>query len=282
MTDRNEGEASYISPALRSYIEDVFRRVPLRPEYKRDLQDELETHLEEAQDELLDLGYKPYAAEERIIRRLEPPDVLADQYNRMESLRSWFRDHLCVRAVALVAAGYIAVSAAVEFLILLVGLSGLDTQIAYTMDTHMVDVRQIAALLAGPLAYWLYYRWSGNTHRLTPFATLSIVSFIAVSVFECNLNFISPFPNPECRVFFVADFPLLFSHVPFIAGSCIAYEFELSGISINFLKDGFHAVTSLPYLPDAPIVATIHYLGLALAVSFLLERFKQRQFFQTA
>ncbi len=264
------------------YSERIFSGVPLREKYKHPLRYEFETHLEEYSEELLDLGYKPYAAEDEVIRRVGPPEHVAEKFNRMESLRNWLRDHLCTRAVVFVALGYIAISAAIEFLILLAGLSGLDTQIAYDMDACMIHVRQISALLAGPFAYWLYYRWSGNTHRLTPFATLSIVSYITVSIFECNLNFISPFPNPECRVFFVADFPLIFSHVPFMARSCLAYEFELSGISVNFLKNGFHVLASFPYSPGAPIAVAIHYLGLALAVSFLLERFKQRQFFQSA
>lgn len=274
-------ERPSLSVVLAEYSDRIFSRVPLREKYLHPLRYEFESHLEEYSEELLDLGYKPYAVEDEVIRRVGTPELIAEKFNRMESLRNWLRDHLCTRAVAAVAVGYVAFGAIAHFLILLLGLSGLDTQIAYNMDVYMVDVRQILALMAGPFAYWLYYKWSGNPHRLTPFVTLSTVLFIVANIFQCNLNFISPFPNPECRIFFVLDIPSLFSNVPFMDRSYVVYEFGLSGVVIDIFKDGLHVV-SPSYSPGASTTLFTHYFGLALAVSFLLERFKQRQFFQPA
>lgn len=271
-----------LSQALADYSDRIFSSVPLREKYKHPLRYEFEAHLEEFSEELRDLGYKPYAVEEEVIRRMGPPDHVVETFNRMESLRNWFRDHLCTRAVAFVALGYAALSAAIELLNLFLGLSGLDMQIAYDFDMFMYDARPILALFTGPVAYWLYYRWSGNTHRLTPFATLSIGLFVVVTGLQCNLNFISPFPNPECRIFLVFDFPCLFSNIPLFARSYVVYEFGLSGFSIEILKDSFHVI-SRSYSPGAKEILINYSLGLALvAASFLLERVKQRQSLQLA
>ncbi|MBI4179301.1 hypothetical protein HY522_07770 [bacterium] len=277
-----EGDRPEIGAALQSYSDRVFSRVPLRERHKRLLRYEFETHLEDFAEELLDLDYKPYAAEAEIVRRVGAPEEIADQFNRTESLRSWLRDHLCTRAVGVVALGYGALSVAIEIFILVLGLSGIDPQIAYDLDAHMVTTRQILALLSGPLAFWLYYRWSGNTHRLTPFATLSIGLFIVVNIVGCNLNFISPFPNPECRIFFLlVDLPSPFSLTPFVDRSFIVYEIELSAISAEYLQDRLH-VLSIPYSSWGPGTLLGYCTGLMVGASFLLEWIKQHRSFQPA
>lgn len=272
-----EVERPALGGALAEYSDKIFARVALREKYKHPMRCEFEGHLEEYSEELLDHGYKPYAAE--AVRRMGPPEQIADKFNRMESLRNWFRDHLCTKAVCVAALGYAALSTGIEGINLLLGLSGLDTGLAYDFDQFMYDARPITALFAGVVAYWLYYRWTGNTHRFTPFATLSAGLFVVTMMVACNLNFISPFPDPECRVFLVLDFPAVFSSIPFAARSYVVCEFDLIGLAAAPKWGGFH-VAFPPYSADIPFTLAVRYLGLGLAVSFVFERLKQRQFFQ--
>lgn len=279
MKGQDGEEPSTLSESLRGYLDDVFNRVPLRSKYKQELREELETHLEDASEELLDLGYKPYAADEQIIRRMERPEVLADDYRRLESLRSWFRDPVCVRAMMLVAIGYIGFVVITKVLYLLVGFSASDFQVAYDLERHLIDARWIAAILSGALAYWVYYARTGNPYRFTPFVTLSVVAFIVTNLLEVQYNFISSFPNPECRFFLIVDLPSPVAHIPFLARLFMVFEVEMLGTAIKFLENGFRykILPNLPYTPDAPSTIMTYVLCVVLATSFLFERLKQRQ-----
>lgn len=275
MTDRDPAGSSSVSRTLRSYLDEVFRRVPLRSRYKRELREEFETHLEDRAEELVELGYKPYAVDEEIIRRVGNPEEIADQYNRVESLRSWFRDPACVRAVFTVAGYFIAFVLATKLMALLVGLSG-HGQIAMSdFDVWMGHLRVAAAALSGILAYRIYAASTQNPHRVTPFATLSVVLFCLAIQSHCGLHMIEPFPAAKWDVFFRLNVPyFVVDENPWrFATLCTVSDFDIYNVwsgfkSYNFLQTSMY--------PHGPFLSTAELALIFISTFYVIERIKIR------
>ncbi|OGH56659.1 MAG: hypothetical protein A3I06_07385 [Candidatus Lindowbacteria bacterium RIFCSPLOWO2_02_FULL_62_12] len=227
-------------------------------------------------------GYRAdYAAAEAAADFGEPP-IVADRLNREEAFRNWFRDPACVRAMLLAGGAFLAFGVLSEALILGLGLSGLDPRIAYAADKHIIDVRWMIAILSGPAAYALYMRRAGNAYRLTPFATLSVVMFLVTNLSECHLDFIAPFPAPECRIFLTLDVPSPFADPPLMSRAYMVWEFELSGFLIRFLNNDFRRGVPWPYSDTAQATIVTYLLAVLLSTSFILEKLKLRPSARTA
>lgn len=276
MNEPGRDEPASISQALREYLDGVFSRVPLRSKYKQDMRDEFATHLEDRAEELAELGYKPYAVDEEVIRRAGPPEEIADQYNRVESLRSWFRDPACVKAVFTVAGYFIAFVLVTKLMALLVGLCGHGQIAMSNFDIWMGHIRVVAAALSGMMAYRIYSAWTLNPHRVTPFATLSVVLFFFTTGSWCGLHLIESFPAAKWDAFYELNVPfVVLDENPWrFATLCTIWDFDISHVRLDFKSHGYTVLTSM--YPHGPVLFVVELILLFIATLYVIERVKIR------